>query len=134
MDLPALHYGLAYRPVQLGIGLGAGDAHARGLLGHGGLRPGPDDIVDAEVIGVDGFLSAFEIQHGRETGLVDPEIVEPGAVLAELVAVVFVLGRGLYVADEYGQARFAFEEGLEGGPACGIGFFAKHTTKIIIKS
>ena len=124
-----LHQGGGYYKVQLPVGRAMLHTYPGGLLGHAGLRPHPDDVVDRHVVGVDGLLAAFKVDGGGETGLVDTEIIEPCAVLAELIAIVFVLGGSLHIADEDRDAFFAVKELHELFAAADIDIFLEHIHK-----
>ena len=58
-------------------------------------------------IKVCGFFTAFYIQNSCVAWVVQTEVVEPAALLTPFVAVVFILGRSLYVAKEEQQAFLA---------------------------
>ena len=92
----SLLYGFAYVHVRSG----GGDSYALGLGFYGRLGSHPDDVPDLHVVGVDRLLSGFNVDGCSEARIVKTEVVQPGAVLPPFVAVVLVLGRGLYVSDE----------------------------------
>ena len=63
-----------------------------------GHRPHPDDVVEAEVVGVDDFLPTLEVNGRGKARLVNAEEIQPGAVLAPLVAIVPVLCGRVHIA------------------------------------
>ena len=129
MDGASLDYGLGHCPIEFGIGFGTVYPDLGGLLGHGGLGARPDDVVDAEIIGVDSFGACVQVHDGRETWLVYTEIIQPGAVLTEFIAVVLVLCRGVNIAKKNGNSLLAIEEAPQFGAAGGVGFFTEHSAQ-----
>ena len=86
-----------------------------------------ETVVDAEVIAVEGLLAALQVDGRREARLVDAEEVEPAAILAPFVTIVLVLGGGVHVAEEQGDAFLSGEALQQRLPARGVNFFSKHS-------
>ena len=106
-------------------------AGARRALGDGRLRPAPDDVVDGEVVAVDGVGAGIDVDHGRQLGIVDAPVVEERRVLPEVIGVVRVVHRRVVVADEEQQAVLELllerrapgdvDAGIEHGPRLSAG-------------
>ena len=90
--------------VQCAVRRAVRHAYAGSDRSHGRHRTHPDDVVDVDIIREDGLLAAVQVDDRRIARFVDAEIVQPAAVLAELVTIVPILGGGLDIADEYGDA------------------------------
>ena len=107
------------------------DSRQGGLRGHGRLRAHPDDVAEFDVVCEYALVPGVEVDHGCHERLVNPEIVQPGRVLAELVGVVPVLGGRFGVADEQGDSPLPLGGGLrhllqQGAAARDVDFFCKH--------
>ena len=91
----------------------------------GGLRPGPDDVLDGEVIAVEGLLAGIGIDEPDDVGDIQPEIVSERGVLPEIVGVVgIVVGReGISGQEDNALSDF----GAQLAAASGIGFGGKHS-------
>ena len=84
------------------------NAHLRGEARHGRHRTGPDDVVDLIVVGIKSLRAGIQVQDGGEARLFQTEIIQPAAVLAELVAVGPVLGGRVHVTEEQRDPPFSF--------------------------
>ena len=88
--------------VQCAVRRAVGYADAGRDRGHRRHRAHPDDVVDVDIISEDGLLAAVQVDDCRIARLIDAEIIQPAAVLAEFVTIVPVLGGRIDVADENG--------------------------------
>ena len=84
----------------------------------------PDDVVDGQLVAEDRRPAPVDVDHRRQVRLVEPEVVEEGAVLAERVAVVGEVHRALAVAEKEQEAAFDSALQLLATPAVDI--FRKH--------
>ncbi len=82
---------------------GVGDTDPFGAFGDGGQVAHPHDVVDGQLVAEDDGRALVDVDHRRQLGLVETEVVEEGAVLPEGVAVVGVVHRALGVAEEQQQ-------------------------------
>ena len=82
---------------------GVGHAHPFGPFGDGGQVAHPHDVVDGQLVAEDDGRALVDVDHRRQVGLVETEVVEEGTVLPEGVAVVGVVHRALGVAREHQQ-------------------------------
>jgi hypothetical protein len=67
---------------------------------NGRLGAHPYDIPYLDVVGEDYLLSRIDIDYCTVARLVKTEIIEPRAILAEIVTVIFVLRGGIDIADK----------------------------------
>ena len=110
VDGTSLDNGLGYGPIEFRVGSAMRHTHEGGLFCHRRLGAHPDYVIDADIIGINGLRTGVQIENCGKSRFVDPEIIEPGAVLAEFITIVFVLGRSLDIADENGNTLFAFQK------------------------
>ena len=130
MDVPAGLAGGVNVFVHLGVRQVTAHAAGLGLGGYAGLRAHPDDIVNVNIIRVKRLLAGVDVQRGGHQRFVQAEEIQPGAVLAPFIAIVFVLGGGFGVADKKNETM------LPGGlhflqqllPAADIDFFLEHSS------
>ena len=67
----------------------------------------PYYVSDFHIVCEIGLISVVQVDYCRLQRLVDSEEIKPCAVLAELVAVIFILGRSLSVSDKQSDAPLA---------------------------
>ena len=106
---------------------GVRHAHAVCQRADGGHGAHPDDIVEAEVVGIDRLLPRLQVDRGREARLVDAEEIEPVTVLAPFVAVVSVLGGRFHIPEEEGDAPLSFHALQQLLTTRDIDLFFKHS-------
>ena len=81
-------------------------------------------MVDGQLITKDHRSTLIDIDHRRQVGLVEPEVIEEGAVLAKRIAVVGVIHWALGIAEEEQDATVESALQLLATPA--VGFFREH--------
>ena len=111
--------GLAQPRLELGQRMGLGDAHAGAQLVQRGLRAGPDDVLDREVVAVERLVARVDVDDADERRRVEAEEVEERRVLAEVVCVVRIVVRREGVAREHDESLADFLAQRQ--TACGIG-------------
>ena len=93
VDLAPLGDGLAQARLEGGRREGLRNAYLGAQLAERGLRAGPDDVLDGEVVAVEGLLARVGVDQTHQRGNVESEVVEERRVLAEIVGVVGVVVR-----------------------------------------
>jgi hypothetical protein len=84
----------------------------------------PNDVVDGQLVSEDHRTVLVDIDHRRQIGLVEPEVVEEGAVLAKWEAVIGIVHRALAVAQKEQEA--AVDSPLQLRATLAVGLFRKH--------
>ena len=105
VNLAALGHGLLEIRRQIVQRPRLGDADLRRLLGQRILRAHPDDVIHVKVVPEQNLLPAVRIDHRRQSGSVDAEIVEERAVLSEGVRIGRIIHRALLVPREQENPR-----------------------------
>ena len=93
VDFAPLGDGLAQARLEGGRREGLRNAYLGAQLAERGLRTGPDDVLDGEVVAVEGLLARVGVDQTHQRGNVESEVVEERRVLAEIVGVVGVVVR-----------------------------------------
>ena len=96
------------------------------------VSPRPDDVLDGEVVAVEGLLARVGVDHADERRDVQPEVVEERRVLAEVVGVVGIVVRGEPVSGEQDDALPDLRAQL--AAARGIGFCREHNVAVFHKN
>ena len=97
-----------------------GDARAGAFFAQRGLRSGPDDVLDGEIVAVQRLFARVGVDHADDRRHVQPEIVAERGVLPEVVGVVGIIVRRERIAREQDDAASDLRAQLVA--ARGIGF------------
>ena len=121
--------------LQLAVRGGSRHADPLRFRGDGRLRAHPDDVPDLHIVGEEGLRSGIDVQHGGHHRLVEAHIIQPGAVLAELIAIVLVLGRRLGIADEQDHPALPGlpHPGEQRLPPADIDLFCEHSIFVFVQ-
>ena len=94
MDLAAQRNGFAEPLFKLGHGERRRDADFGAQFAQRGLRTGPDDVLDGEIVAVQRLFARIGVDQARQRRGVQSEVVAERRILPEIVGVVrIVVGR-----------------------------------------
>ena len=96
------------------------DARSGAHFAQRGLRSGPDDVLDGEIVAVQRLFARVGVDHADDRRHVQPEIVAERGVLPEVVGVVGIIVRRERIAREQDDAASDLRAQLVA--ARGIGF------------
>ncbi len=92
--------GLGHKAGQTCKGVGLPYSDLGGLVCNALLRTHPYDVVNIHIVAKNNLSAAVNVNHGRQAGLVQPEIIQERAVLPESISVVGIIRRGFVVAQK----------------------------------
>ena len=94
VDLAAQRNGFAEPLFKFGHGERRRDADFGAQFAQRGLRTGPDDVLDREIVAVQRLFARVGVDQARQRRGVQPEVVAERRILPEIVGVVrIVVGR-----------------------------------------